>query len=77
MAVVYHRSGSLDGVLATYLVAPKGSQEEVTKRQSFNAYLRLKLKAILSIHMIPSVFVFVPELPRMVLGKIDYKAILR
>ena len=77
MAVVYHRSGSLDGVLAAYLAAPEGSQEEVTKRQSLNAYLRLKLKAVLPIHMIPSVFVFLPELPRMVSGKIDYKAILK
>ena len=76
VAVVYHKSSSGEGVLTAYLAALEGAETNERQRRSLKAYIRLRLKASLPVHMIPSAFVFVPQLPQMVSGKIDYKTLL-
>ena len=76
VAVVYHKTSRGEGVLAAYLAALEGAENDERQRQSVKAYLRLRVKAVLPVHMIPSAFVFVPRLPQMVSGKIDYKTLL-
>ncbi len=72
VTVVYHRTGDLEGVLAAYLAT---TSDDAPMLRSLRLYIQLRLKATLPIHMVPSAFVFLPSLPRMVSGKIDYKAI--
>ena len=76
VAVVYHKGDGLEGVLAAYLAAREDSLGDDMQRQSMKAFIRLRMKAALPTHMIPSTIVFLPDLPRMVSGKIDYKTIL-
>ena len=76
VAVVYHKTGSGEGVLAAYLAALEGAEQDERQRRSLKAYIRLRMKASLPVHMIPSAFVFVPQLPQLVSGKIDYKTLL-
>ncbi|KAL9609780.1 MAG: hypothetical protein Q9167_005476 [Letrouitia subvulpina] len=71
-AVVYHIPGSIDGVLAAYLECPHSSEAQ---QASLASFLRLRLKASLPVHMIPSAFVILENLPRTVSEKIDYKTI--
>ena len=76
VAVVYHKTNSGDGVLVAYLAALEGAENDEKQRKSLKAYMRLRIKAVLPIHMIPSVFIFVRHLPQMVSGKIDYNTLL-
>ncbi len=76
VAVVYHQTSKGEGVLAAYLAALEGAENDEIQRRSLKAFLQLKMKAVLPVHMIPSAFVFVPRLPQMVSGKIDYKTLL-
>jgi thioester reductase-like protein len=76
VAVVYHKTGDTEGVLAAHLAVSEDCVDDTEQQRSLRAYLHLRLRATLPVHMIPSAYVFLPELPRMVSGKIDYKAIL-
>lgn len=79
VAVVYYQTSKDEGLLTAYLAALDGAEideNNETQRRSLKAFLQVKLKAILPVHMTPSVFVFVPHLPQMVSGKIDYKTLL-
>ena len=73
VAVVYHRIGDIDGILAAYLASP---DVDVERQRSLKAYITLRIKTTLPIHMIPSSFVIVLNLPRTMTGKTDYKTIL-
>lgn len=76
VAVVYHKTSSDEGVLTAYLAAFEGTEMDERQRRSLKAYIRLRMKASLPVHMIPSAFVFVLQLPQLVSGKIDYKTAL-
>ena len=76
VAVVYHRTSKDEGVLAAYLAFLEDGENDDKHQASLKAYLRLRLKAVLPVHMIPSAFVFLSRLPQMVSGKIDYKTLL-
>lgn len=76
VAVVYHKTGDTEGVLAAYLAVSEKCVSDAEQQRSLRAYLHLRLRATLPVHMVPSAYVFLPELPRMVSGKIDYKAII-
>lgn len=69
VAVVYHKTSSVEGVLAAYLAALEETENDETQHRSLKAYIRLRMKASLPVHMIPSAFVFVPQLPQLVSGK--------
>ena len=76
VAVVYHKHGANDGVLASYLATNDGTAGSPEEHDRCKEYIRLSLKAVLAPHMLPAAYVFADDLPRTVSGKIDYKAIV-
>ena len=76
VAVVYYQTGSLDGILAAYLITNHQGAQNIEQQRSLKAYIQLRLRALLPVHMVPSEFVFLSTVPRTVSGKIDYKTML-
>jgi thioester reductase-like protein/acyl carrier protein len=76
VAVVYYETGALGGVLAAYITTNNVGVEDCERQRSLKAYVRLRIRATLPLHMVPSAFVFLSTLPRTVSGKIDYKTML-
>ena len=75
VAVTYHRKGETDGILAAYITLSGGIEVPEEEQRRLSGYLRLALKATLPIHMLPSAFVFLCDLPRTITGKVDYLTI--
>ncbi|KAF2145308.1 uncharacterized protein K452DRAFT_243204 [Aplosporella prunicola CBS 121167] len=74
LAVVYHKKGNTDGVLTAYL-AIGDLPMSISLERSLGSYFTFGLKTRLPIHMIPSSYVFLADLPTTVSGKTDYKTI--
>jgi thioester reductase-like protein/acyl carrier protein len=76
VAVVYYETGALGGVLAAYITTNNVGVANVERQRSLKAYVQLRIRTTLPVHMVPSAFVFLSALPRTVSGKIDYKTML-
>lgn len=75
-AVVYHKDESSNGVVAGYRTTTAGEGSSVAEQYAIECYLRLGLKSVLPLHMVPRSYIFLPAMPRTASGKTDYKSLL-
>jgi hypothetical protein len=76
VAVVYHKDESSNGVVAGYRTTTAGEGSSVAEQYAIECYLRLGLKSVLPLHMVPRSYIFLPMMPRTASGKTDYKSLL-
>lgn len=76
VAVIFHDINGIDGILAAYLMTESGITLQNDQHSLLKTCLRSEISTLLPVHMRPSAFIIVPDLPKTTSGKIDYKTIL-
>ena len=76
VAVIYYDINGIDGILAAYLMIEDGIPHQDDQHSLLKAWLRSAVSTLLPIHMRPSAFVVLHNLPKTSSGKIDYQTML-
>lgn len=76
VTVIYHDIDGIDGILAAYLTTEDGITHRDGRHSLLKACLRSGISTLLPVHMRPSVFIVLPDLPKTESGKIDYQTML-